>query len=62
MSNQQDVINPPVLALGGNSFYSNVLKRKDDEIVLVDFFSPRCPPCLELAPEWRELAKVNCLT
>lgn len=54
----QDSKNPPIISLTPEDFENRVVNRKDDEIWLVDFFSPGCPPCQQLAPEYRKLAKL----
>lgn len=43
------------LTLTDQNFEQEVLKSK--KIVLVDFWSPTCPPCLMLAPIIEEIAK-----
>ena len=52
-------MNPPVISLDAASFAKLVAQKGEEEIWLVDFFSPRCGPCQQLAPEWTRLAKVN---
>ncbi|XP_033108914.1 dnaJ homolog subfamily C member 10-like [Anneissia japonica] len=39
-------------------FDSLIKKKKKTEMWLVDFYSPSCPPCQALLPEWRKLAKM----
>ena len=55
----QDTLNPPVLSLTPEMFERLVQDREAGEIWLVDFFAPWCGPCRQLAPEWRQLAKVG---
>lgn len=43
-----------MLELNKDNFEQEVLK--DEGLVLVDFWSPKCEPCLELLPHVEELA------
>ncbi|XP_050418751.1 dnaJ homolog subfamily C member 10 [Patella vulgata] len=54
----QDTMNPPVIILNKESFNRLVKNKQSDEIWLVDFYAPWCGPCMQLAPEWRRLAKM----
>ncbi|PNF40485.1 hypothetical protein B7P43_G08182 [Cryptotermes secundus] len=54
----QDILNPTVVKLTEQSFYSSVGKKSPDELWMVDFFASWCGSCQQLAPEWRKLAKM----
>lgn len=54
----KDTLNPPVLSLNSETFQQLVKDREADQMWLVDFFAPWCGPCQQLAPEWRQLAKM----
>lgn len=54
----QDTLRPPVVILNPTSFDELVGHKAEDSIWVVDFYAPWCGPCQQLAPEWRQLAKV----
>ncbi|XP_076450182.1 dnaJ homolog subfamily C member 10-like [Babylonia areolata] len=54
----KDTLNPPVLSLSSETFHQMVRQREEGQLWLVDFFAPWCGPCRQLAPEWRQLAKM----
>ena len=54
----KDTLKPPVRSLTPLDFDEIVAGKPANQIFLVDFFSPSCAPCMQLAPEWRRLAKV----
>ncbi|XP_054287218.1 dnaJ homolog subfamily C member 10-like [Macrosteles quadrilineatus] len=54
----QDVINPRVIKLTEETFYTSVGRKTPDSVWLVDFFMPWCGPCQQLGPQWRKLAKM----
>ena len=54
----QDILQPSVLELTPETFEAIIGKRKTKTTVLVDFYFPSCPPCVELAPTWNKLAKL----
>ena len=55
----QDILKPPVLILTPELFEEMVNHKKEGETWVVDFFAPWCGPCMELAPTYRQLAKVG---
>jgi len=54
----QDIINPKVVKLTEESFYTTVGRKSPDSLWLVDYFMPWCAPCQQLSPQWRKLAKM----
>jgi len=46
-----------MIELNKENFDAEVLQAEG--IVLVDFWSPKCDPCLELLPEVEKMAKAN---
>jgi len=53
-----DILRPSVVSLNEKSFFELVGRKSEDEMWLVDFFAPWCGPCQQLAPQWRNLAKL----
>ncbi|CAM1305631.1 DNAJC10 (predicted) [Pycnogonum litorale] len=53
-----DILNPTVISLDSESFDSNVRNKGEDVMWIIDFYSPHCGPCQQLAPEWRKLAQL----
>lgn len=53
-----DILRPSVVSLSEKSFFELVGRKGEDEMWLVDFFAPWCGPCQQLAPQWRDLAKL----
>ena len=58
MHSLQDTLNPPVVSLDRETFRRLVHGADKKTRWFVDFFAPWCGPCQQLAPEWRQLAKV----
>ncbi|XP_065332909.1 dnaJ homolog subfamily C member 10-like [Cloeon dipterum] len=54
----EDLMSPVVQELDPDSFYEIVGRKKEEEMMLVDYFAPWCGPCQQLAPQWRKLAKM----
>uniref|UniRef100_A0A1B6D3Y5 DnaJ homolog subfamily C member 10 n=1 Tax=Clastoptera arizonana TaxID=38151 RepID=A0A1B6D3Y5_9HEMI len=54
----QDLLNPTVIKLNEETFYTKVGMKSPDSIWVVDFFMPWCGPCQALAPQWRKFAKL----
>lgn len=54
----EDILHPPVVKLTPETFETLVNGKKEGETWLVDFYAPWCGPCQELAPTYRELAKM----
>ena len=65
------------IVLDSSNFYGNVLDRETNKVIgdkpwFIEFYSPRCPHCVHLAPTWDELyirnkakvtvARVDCTT
>ncbi|KAG8520324.1 DnaJ subfamily C member 10, partial [Galemys pyrenaicus] len=53
----EDLMNPSVITLTPTTFNELVKQRKHDEVWMVDFYSPWCPPCQMLLPEWKRMAR-----
>jgi len=53
-----DILRPSVISLTEKTFFERVGHKVEDEMWLVDFFAPWCGPCQQLAPQWRDLAKL----
>ena len=54
----QDVLEPPVIALTDKEFELRVAGKSSKELWLVDYYTPWCPPCMQMMNEWRRFAKV----
>ncbi|CAF0832321.1 unnamed protein product [Didymodactylos carnosus] len=52
-----DILHPSVIILDNNLYENLVVNKKHNEMWLLDFFTPWCPPCQQLSGEWRQLAK-----
>jgi thioredoxin 1 len=48
-----------VIELSDNSDLLNKLSEAGSRLVVVDFFSPQCPPCKQIAPFYAQLATKN---
>lgn len=53
-----DILRPSVVILTEKTFFERIGHKGEDEMWLVDFFAPWCGPCQQLAPQWRDLAKL----
>ncbi|XP_067933321.1 dnaJ homolog subfamily C member 10-like [Watersipora subatra] len=53
----KDVLDPPVIALTGSEFETRVSGKSSKELWFVDYYTPWCPPCMQMMPEWRKFAK-----
>lgn len=53
----EDLMNPSVITLTPTTFNELVKQRKQDEVWMVDFYSPWCHPCQVLMPEWKRMAR-----
>ena len=53
-----DILRPSVITLTEKTFFERVGHKSEEEMWLVDFFAPWCGPCQQLAPQWRNLAKL----
>lgn len=54
----QDILNPSVIKLTEETFYTTLGRKSPDSVWIVDYFMPWCGPCQQLAPQWRKLAKM----
>lgn len=53
----QDVLDPPVIALTDIDFELKISGKSSKELWFVDFYTPWCPPCMQMMSEWRRFAK-----
>jgi len=58
----QDVLDPPVIALTDIDFELKISGKSSKELWFVDFYTPWCPPCMQMMSEWRRFAKVKLYT
>ena len=54
----EDILRPTAIDFTPSGFDETVGKRSSDVLFLVDFYSPNCGPCIQLAPTWNKLAKL----
>ncbi|XP_074649044.1 dnaJ homolog subfamily C member 10-like isoform X2 [Tubulanus polymorphus] len=54
----QDTLHPPMTILNEDTFEELIGDKDSNDIWVIDFFAPWCGPCMQLAPEWRRLAKM----
>ncbi|CAF0886173.1 unnamed protein product [Didymodactylos carnosus] len=57
MNYVDDILHPSVIILDNDLYENLIVNKKHNEMWLVDFFTPWCPPCQQLSGEWRQLAK-----
>ncbi|GIY48685.1 dnaJ homolog subfamily C member 10 [Caerostris extrusa] len=54
----EEILNPAVVSLNIATFESLVKYKSSNEVWVIEFFSPWCAPCQQIAPHWRKLGKL----
>ena len=53
------MLDPPVISLTDVDFELRVAGKAMKELWFVDYYTPWCPPCMQMMSEWRKFAKVS---